>query len=164
MDERTRTYSWQDPIAGSKKGLQMAGFDYLTAMIKGELPAPPIMSTLDVQLETLEPGKVSFAFTPQEFHYNPLGVVHGGVTTTLLDSAMGCSIHSLLPKGTGYTTLELKVNFLRPITIKAGRLTATGKVINAGNKIALTEAQITDESGKVFGHAVSTCLLVQIPA
>ncbi len=162
MDERTRTYSWQDPIAGSKKGLQMSGMDYLTAISNNELPVPPIMNTLDIQIGSIEPGKAIFVFEPKEFHYNPLGTVHGGVITTILDSSMGCSLHSTLPKGTGYTTLELKVNFLRPITTKTKKLTCIGKVINAGNKTALTEAQRIDETGKIYGHGVSTCMLFNL--
>ncbi|NOT75543.1 MAG: PaaI family thioesterase [Cyclobacteriaceae bacterium] len=162
MNERTRTYSWQDPMESAKKGLQLSGMDYLMAMKNGELPPPPIMNTLDLNMGTLEFGKVSFVFQPQEFHYNPLGTVHGGVITTLLDSAMGCALHSTLPQGTGYTTLELKVNFLRPISIKSKKLTCSGKVINAGSKTALMEAQLIDDDGKVYAHGVSTCMLLSL--
>ena len=163
-DNRSRSYSWQDPTLGSQKGLQLSGMDYLKAMSAGELPFPPLMSTLDFRIGEMESGSVSFFMEPKEFHYNPLGSVHGGVISALLDSAMGCSIHTQLPKGTGYTTLELKVNFLRPITTKTGTLKCTGKVIHAGAKVALTEAKITDADGKVFAHGVSTCLLFPIPA
>jgi uncharacterized protein (TIGR00369 family) len=159
---RSRTHSWQDPVEASRKGLQLSGIDYLRAMSNGELPPPPLMSTLDFSIGEIAPGVVTFHMEPKEFHYNPLGSVHGGVITALLDSAMGCSIQSLLPKGTGYTTLELKVNFLRPITTKSGNLTCIGKAIHSGSKIALTEAQITDGRGKIVAHGVSTCMLLQL--
>jgi uncharacterized protein (TIGR00369 family) len=162
MSDRTRTYSWQDPVEGAKKGLQLSGMDYLNAISQGDLPIPPIMNTLDIRIGSIEPGKAIFEFEPKEFHYNPLGTVHGGVISTLLDSAMGCSLHSTLPKGTGYTTLELKVNFLRPITTKTKKLICIGKVINAGNKTALTEAQLVDDAGKIYAHGVSTCMLINL--
>jgi uncharacterized protein (TIGR00369 family) len=159
-NERTRTYSWEDPMASAQQGLQMAGIDYLNAMVRGEIPLPPILKTLNALVGTVELGKVTFDFIPEEFHFNPLGTVHGGVISTILDSAMGCTLHSTLPKGTGYTTLELKVNFLRPITLKTKKLTCIGKVINAGSKTALTEAQLVDDEGKVYAHGVSTCMLL----
>ena len=159
---RSRTHSWHDPIEGSKKGLQLSGLDYLKAMSAGKLPFPPLMSTLDFKIGEITPGAVSFQMKPKEFHYNPLGGVHGGVITSLLDSAMGCSLQTLLPKGTGYTTLELKVNFVRPINIKTGNLVCKGRVINSGSKVALTEAQIIDERGKILAHGTSTCLLLQL--
>lgn len=104
---------------------------------------------------------MSFLFEPQEFHYNPIGTVHGGVISAILDSAMGCSIHSLLPAGTGYTTLELKVNFLKAVTAQTGELSATGKVIHAGNRIALVEARLTDKHNIIYAHGVSTCMIYQ---
>ena len=157
---RQRTFSWEDPLIGSKEAVNMTGFEYLKAMFDGKLPVPPILNTLDFKMHSLEEGKVAFTFIPQEFHYNPIGTVHGGVISAALDSAMGCSVHSLLPVAKGYTTLELKVNFLRAITQKSGEMTVTGKMIYSGNKTALVEAQITDKEGKVFAHAVSTCLIL----
>ncbi|HLP19602.1 MAG TPA: PaaI family thioesterase, partial [Chitinophagales bacterium] len=100
-------------------------------------------------------------FTPQEFHYNPIGTVHGGVISAILDSAMGCSLHTLLEAGTGYTTLELKVNFIKAITIQTGPVRAIGKVINQGGRTALTEAKLVDANGKLLAHATSTCLILQ---
>jgi uncharacterized protein (TIGR00369 family) len=164
MNKRTRTFSWQDPHESAGKGLRLSGADYIEAIKSGEIPPPPVMHLLDFQIGDAADGKAVFHFEPQEFHYNPLGTVHGGVITTLLDSSMGCSLHSLLPKGTGYTTLELKVNFLRPITMNSGKLECRGKVINLGGKTALTEAQIVDASGKIFAHGVSTCLLMPLPS
>ncbi|HRH56695.1 MAG TPA: PaaI family thioesterase [Chitinophagales bacterium] len=159
--ERIRTYEWQDPTIGAKQALQLSGIEYLHAMKAGELPAPPLMHTLDFNAERFEKGDCAFSFQPQEFHYNPIGCVHGGVITTLLDSAMGCVLQSTLPQGTGYTTLELKVNFLKTITTKTGKLTATGKIIHAGSRTALVEAQLTDENNLVYAHGISTCMILK---
>src|SRR5687768_10408688 len=101
---RERTFQWEDPMRGAQEALTMAGLDYFQAMNDGKLPLPPLLDTLDFKVESIERGKAIFAFEPQEFHYNPIGTVHGGVISAILDSAMGCSIHSLLPAGTGYTT------------------------------------------------------------
>jgi uncharacterized protein (TIGR00369 family) len=159
ITSRERTFEWKDPMEGAKKALSMAGLEYFDAMNAGELPLPPILNTLDFELESIEKGKAVFAFEPQEFHYNPIGTVHGGVISAILDSAMGCSVHSLLPAGTGYTTLELKVNFLKPITIKTGQLRAVGKVIHLGGRTALVEAQLIDGHNVIFAHGISTCMI-----
>lgn len=159
--QRERIYQWDDPMQGAREAMQISGLEYLQAMSDGKFPLPPLLHTLDfIPLELAE-GKVSFGFTPQEFHYNPIGTVHGGVVSAILDSAMGCTVHSILPAGIVYTTLELKVNFLKAVTIKSGPLTATGKIIHSGNRTALVEAQLTDEKGTVYAHGVSTCLLVR---
>ncbi len=160
--ERTRTFSWEDPSIGAKQALQMSGLEYIQAMKDKKIPAPPVMHTLDFDLRSIEAGKAVFSFIPSEFHYNPIGTVHGGVISTILDSALGCAVHSLLPAGKAYTTLELKVNFLKAITKNNGELTATGKVIHSGSKTALVEAQVTDAAGKIYAHSVSTCLIFDI--
>lgn len=159
--QRERAYSWGNPFEGVELSKDLSGMDYLLAIKTGEAPASPLINTLDFSLGELEEGKASFYFEPQEFHYNPNGSVHGGVITAILDSAMGCTLHSLLPKGTVYTTLELKVNFLKMVHSKSGILTATGKMIHLGNSTALVEATLTDESGKKYAHAVSTCMLLK---
>jgi uncharacterized protein (TIGR00369 family) len=159
--ERTRTIHWQDPMEGAAKAMHMSGLEYLQAMSDGHIPIPPILHTLDFAVVSAERGRVIFSFVPQEFHYNPIGSVHGGVISAILDSAMGCSLHTLLPAGAGYTTLELKVNFLKAITIKSGELKAIGKIINSGSRTALVEAQLVDDSGKVYAHALSTCLILK---
>ena len=161
---RERTFRWDDPIKGAKEALTMAGLDYFQAMNDGRLPMPPLLHTLDFKVESIEKGKAVFAFEPQEFHYNPIGTVHGGVISAILDSAMGCSIHSLLAAGTGYTTLELKVNFLKAITIKSGELKAVGKLIHSGSRTALVEAQLIDEKGTIYAHGVSTCMIFNLKA
>jgi uncharacterized protein (TIGR00369 family) len=160
--ERTRTFSWEDPSIGAKQALHMSGLEYIQAMKDEKIPPPPVMHTLDFRLTSIEPGKAVFSFVPSEFHYNPIGTVHGGVITTVLDSALGCAVHSLLPLGKAYTTLELKVNFIKAITKSNGELTATARVIHAGSKTALVEAQITDSTGKIYAHSVSTCMIFSI--
>ncbi|WP_316803575.1 PaaI family thioesterase [Pedobacter nototheniae] len=159
--ERNRSITWKDPMEGAKEALQLSGMEYLQAMADGKLPLPPLLYTLDFSVTEIKAGEVEFRFTPQEFHYNPIGTVHGGVISAILDSAMGCSLHSLLPAGKGYTTLELKVNFLKAITIKTGELKTIGKVINLGGRTALVEAQLVDADHTVYAHAVSTCLILK---
>lgn len=161
--KRERTFSWEDPMRGAGVVLSISGMTYFEAIQNGELPGPPILNTLAFRLETIEAGRAVFSFEPQEFHYNPIGTVHGGVISTILDSAMGCSIHSLLEAGTGYTTLELKVNFLKAITIKTGLLRAVGKVIHSGSRTALVEAQLIDQNNAIYAHGVSTCMIFNIP-
>ncbi|WP_343606099.1 PaaI family thioesterase [Fluviicola sp.] len=159
--KRERTYSWGNPLEGVELSRELSGLEYLQGMMRGEIPASPLIHTLDFEIGEIEEGKVSFVFEPHEFHYNPNGSVHGGVITSILDSAMGCTLHSLLPKGVVYTTLELKVNFLKMVHSKTGKLTAVGKVIHLGGRTALVEASLTDESGRTYAHAVSTCMILK---
>ncbi|PWS33604.1 PaaI family thioesterase [Pedobacter paludis] len=159
--KRTRLIEWEDPMKGAKEALTISGIEYLKAMSDAKFPLPPLLYTLDFSVTTIESGNVVFEFTPQEFHYNPIGTVHGGVISAVLDSAMGCSVHSLLPAGKGYTTLELKVNFLKAVTIKTGKLKTIGKVINLGGRTALVEAQLIDDDNIIYAHAVSTCLILK---
>ena len=160
-DERTRTYSWDDPLAGLGAARTLSGLDYLRAMARGELPGPPIAATLDFTIDTIEEGRVVFAVEPREFHYNPIGVVHGGLAATLCDSAMGCAVHSTLPARTTYTTIELKVNYVRALTKETGRVLCEGKTIAVGGRIATAEARITDATGTLYAHATTTCLIMR---
>lgn len=159
--ERKRTITWDDPMQGAAEAMKMSGMEYLQAMGAGKLPMPPLLHTLDFEPSKLEPGNVEFSFTPQEFQYNPIGSVHGGVITAILDSAMGCSLQSLLPAGQGYTTVELKLNFLKGVSIKTGKLKTVSKIIHSGSRTALVEAQLVDEAGTVYAHAVSTCMILK---
>ena len=156
---RTREYSWEDPFAAFAKGRAMGGLEYIKAMIAGKVPPPPIALTMGMNIVEVEKGRAVFSITPQEFHYNPIGSVHGGVFCTILDSAMGCALHTALPLGTGYTTLELKTNFLRPLTTKTGPVTCEGTIINLGKKVALAEATLKDAEGRLYAHATCTCLI-----
>jgi uncharacterized protein (TIGR00369 family) len=138
-----------------------SGLRLWQAIAAGELPPPPVARLLGFdEIESVEQGRIVFRMPPAEEHLNPLGTVHGGVLTTLLDSAMGCAVHTTLPAGTIYTTLELKVNFLRPALAGGATLRATGAVVHRGATVALAEAQITDgDTGKLIAHATSTCLI-----
>jgi uncharacterized protein (TIGR00369 family) len=159
--KRTRNIEWNDPMEGFQLGQKLSGLAYQKAIQEGLIPLPPLLQTLDFEVGSLEKGKVAFTFQPQEFHYNPIGAVHGGVITAILDSAMGCAVHSTLAAEVGYTTLELKVNFLRAVTLKQGELKAIGKVIHAGKRIAMAEAQLVDTNNVIYAHAVSTCMILQ---
>ena len=158
---RERTVAWDDPLAGARAAPSMSGIDYLRAMLRGEYPPPPIAMTLGFTLEEVEEGRAVFALEPAEFHYNPIGMVHGGVAATLLDSAMGCAVQSRLGAGQGYTTLEMKVNLLRALTMDTGPVRCEGTVIHLGRTTALAEARLTDAAGRVLAHATSTCLIVR---
>lgn len=159
---RRRTYSWTDPAATVRAIGTRSGEEVLQALLAGALPAPPVMATLDVEAVSFEVGRAVFSLIPGEMHYNPLGSVHGGVLATLLDSAAGCAVHSVLPAGIGYTSLDLTTKYLRPVTAATGLVTAEGRVLSQGNRTALAEAQLTDEHGRLLAHATSTCLLFPI--
>lgn len=159
--DRTRTFSWEDPMASAKAGMTMSGLEYLQAMGRGEIPVPPIMKLMNIDGVEVEPGRVVFSVVPAEYHYNPIGVVHGGLACTLADSAMACAIHSTLPAGIGYTTLELKINFVRPLTVGTGRVFCEGKVIHTGSRVATAEGRLTDEAGKLYAHATTTCIILK---
>jgi len=163
QDVRVRTFSWEDPSVHAAHVGRRGGLEHLRAMISGELPPPPIMQLMDMERFTAEEGQVTVTLRAKEFHYNPLGTVHGGVIATMLDTAAGCSVHSTLPAGTGYTSLDLTTKFLRPVTVDSGLLTCTGRVVSRGRRTALAEAQLTDERGALVAHATSSCLLFDIP-
>jgi uncharacterized protein (TIGR00369 family) len=157
---RTRTFSWSDPNAHAEAAATATGLELLQAMSRGELPAPPIMHLIGSSGLEAEEGSVTVRLDPQEFHYNPLGTVHGGVIATLLDTAAACSVHTTLPAGVGYTSLDLNVKFLRPVTMASGPLTCRGEVLQRGRRTALAESRLTDAEGKLLAHATSTCLIL----
>ena len=158
-DERSRTYTWQDPLPNVKKGLRMDGLSYMQAYIRGEMPNSPIAETMGFTLTKAEKGYALFEGEPQEFHYNPIGVVHGGFASTLLDSALGCCVHTTLEQGIGYTTLQLNINLVRAIALETGNLQCEGHVIHAGRQMATAEATIKDMDGKLYAHGTTTCLI-----
>jgi uncharacterized protein (TIGR00369 family) len=141
----------------------MAGVDFVRAIFEGRLPAPPIMQTVEPFDSTAEPGIVAFHSIPAFRHYNPIGSVHGGYAATLLDSAMGLAVHSALPAGTGYTTLEFKISFIRGMTEDTGVVRTEGRTMNVGRRAATAEARITDSKGRLLAHATTTCLVFEIP-
>ncbi len=140
----------------------MDGLALFQAIREGRLPAPPISKALGMTLDEVELGRVAFGYRPVSDHYNPLGTVHGGIAATLLDSVMGCCIHTTLKAGTGYTTVEIKINYVRAMTDKTGPVRAEGKIINVGSRIATSEGRLTDASGKLLAHGTTTCLIFPI--
>jgi uncharacterized protein (TIGR00369 family) len=160
VPSRVRTIRWRDPHLVAAPARTMSGLDFLRKIAAGELPPPPIAELLGLRLLTVEPSMAVFEFDPAEFMYNPIGSVHGGIVTTLLDSAMGCALHTTLPAGVAYTTLELKVNFIRPVLLSSGSLRAEGKVVHRGGTVATAEARLVDRAGTLFAHATSTLMIL----
>jgi uncharacterized protein (TIGR00369 family) len=156
---RERTYQWDDPAETAAAAAGLDGTAFLQAIFEGKLPAPPLVRTLDFAPVSVQPGVVVFEFTPAEFHYNPIGSVHGGVLAALCDSACGCAVHSTLPAGTAYTSLDLSIKFLRPVTSAVGRMTCEGTVTHAGSRSALAQARLTDSAGRLFAFATSSCMI-----
>ena len=158
---RERTFTWDDPLRGAHAARSMTGMEYLRAMMAGEYPPPPIAHTLGFTLSEVDEGRAVFTLDPAEYHYNPIGMVHGGVAATLLDSAMGCAVHSMLPAGVGYTTLEIKLNMLRAVTVDTGPIRCEGTLLHLGRTTALAEAKMTDAAGRLLAHATSTCMILR---
>ena len=158
-NSRTRTITWEDPRALAKSAAGLSGMEYLQKIISGEFPPPPIGVLMNFRIAELSEGHAVFAVEPAEYHYNPIGVVHGGVAATLLDSAMGCAIHSTLPAGATYTTLEIKVNFIRAMTSETGLVRCEANTIHVGGRTATAEGKIIDELGKIYAHGTTTCII-----
>lgn len=175
MPESATLAEWQTQEATVRKRLaatgvitrqqtsSLSGLQVFEAIFAGELPAPPIGETMDFIPVHMEPGVAVFQGKPMLRHYNPLGTVHGGWYCTLLDSALGCAVHTTLPAGKGYTTLEIKVNMLRPLTDAVPLVRAEGKVIHVGKQIATAEGRIVGPDGKAYAHATTTCLIFELP-
>lgn len=157
---RQRAYQWQDPAVSAAAARQLDGLSFFQEVLAGRLPPPPIMATLGFSAVSFERGKAVFEMTPAEYHYNPIGSVHGGVYATLCDSACGCAVHTMLPAGAFYTSGDLAVKFIRPITSDTGRLICEGTVEHLGSRIALASARLTSPEGKLFAHATSNCLII----
>jgi uncharacterized protein (TIGR00369 family) len=157
--ERSLTVNWEDPAELAARSRASGGLELLQAIVAGELPLAPIQELLGYGLIEAEEGRVVFDAVPGEQHYNPIGSVHGGFAATLLDSALGAAVHSTLPQGTAYVTLEVKFNLVRAITAETGRVLAEGRVIHRGRTVATSEAHLRDGAGKLLAHATSTCLI-----
>ncbi|MEP7025767.1 MAG: PaaI family thioesterase [Actinomycetota bacterium] len=156
---RQRTYDWADPGLSAAASRQLSGMEFFQQLLDGRLPPPPVMATIGFSLASVEPGRAVFEITPAEIHYNPIGSVHGGVYATLCDSACGCAVQSMLPAGSYYTSLDLSVKFLRPVTATTGLLRCEGTVTHLGGRTALAQAQLTDADGKLYAQATSSCLI-----
>ena len=150
-----------DPREIAAHGLQLAGMEYIQAIFSGELPAPPISELMGFRGVEAEPGRAVFEMEPGPQHYNPIGSVHGGIALTLLDSAMGCAVHTTLEAGVGYTTIEVKTNFVRAITADTGLIRCEGTVIHKGSRVATAEGKLTDAAGKLLAHGTTTCLILR---
>ncbi|PZS15947.1 MAG: aromatic compound degradation protein PaaI [Pseudonocardiales bacterium] len=157
---RTKTITWYDPMTAATAGAAVAGIDHLGRMKRGELPPPPIASHFDMRLVDVSAGEVVFTCVPDESAYNPIGVVHGGLVCTLLDSVLGCAVQSTLPAGVGYTSIELKVNYLRSVHADTGELRARGWVTKPGRRVAFVEGDVRDATGKIVATASGTCLVM----
>ena len=158
-DIRRRAHEWADPTVSAAAARELDGITFLREMMAGRFPPPPIAAALGFGLVSVEPGRAVFDITPAEYHYNPIGSVHGGVYATMCDSACGCAVHSMLPAGAFYTSLDLTVKFIRPITTGTGRLVCEGTVEHFGSRTALATARLTDSGGKLYAHATSSCLI-----
>ena len=160
MTNRSVTIEWSDPRPLAQAGLKMTGIEFLRAIRDKKLPSPPIAVLLGFDLVEVEPGHAVFEVTPGERHYNPIGVVHGGLAMTLLDSCMGCAVQTHMPAGSGYTTLEAKTNLVRAITAETGKLRAIGRTLHVGKRMATAEGRLEDASGKLYAHATTTCIVL----
>jgi uncharacterized protein (TIGR00369 family) len=156
---RTRTFDWDDPAVVHGNLKRLSGLEFLTRVVSGELPPPPMARLMNIRITAVEQGRVVFEGTPEEYHYNPLGVVHGGMAATLLDSALGCCVNSHLAAGDFYTTLELKINYLRPITLETGPVRAIATTVHIGRTTAVVEGKILDARDRAYAYASSTCLI-----
>jgi len=159
--DRTRTIGWDDPAPPLEASRGLDGLSYLRAIVEGDYPPPPIARLMGFWLESAERGEAVFECDPGEFHYNPLGLVHGGLACTMLDSALGCAGHTTLPAGVGYTSIDLDVSYLRPILAASGRLRARGRVVKGGRRVIFTQGELTDAAGQVLATATSSLLVLR---
>ena len=158
---RSRTLTWQDPVATAAAGATMTGMEYMSAIVEARIPPPPIAVTMLLRPVELEEGRVVFEGLPGEEHYNPIGVVHGGYAATLLDSALGCAVHTTLPAGVAYTSLGLEAKYVRPISRDTGRVLCEANVLYRGRKQATAEASLkAADSGKLLATGTATCMIL----
>ncbi len=159
---RTRTFSWEDPAIAAAAGLELSGLDTMLAILAGTLPPPPIARLLGISLVAAERGRVLFAMQPEEWMYNVIDSVHGGIAATLLDSCMGCAVQSTLEAGERYATGDLQVRYLRPMSRSTGRVLASGVVVHEGSRTATAEGRLSVESGgSLLAHATTGCVILR---
>lgn len=159
-EERIRTYTWDDPFALSEAMAGRSGLELMQLMAAGDVPAPPIAQTLGFRLVEATRGRAVFECEPAEYHYNPIGVVHAGLAMTLMDSAMGLAFVTTLDEPAGWTTLEVKANFTRALTVDTGLVRCTGTIVHPGRRVATTEARVEDSRGRLCAHGTSTILVL----
>lgn len=162
-EPRSRTVTWHDPLITAAGAMQRSGLETMEAIRDGLLPPPPIALLVQMGIGALEEGRVEFTCDVDESVYNPIGVVHGGLVCTLLDTVAGCAVHTTLPAGFGYTSIELKVNYLRAVHATSGPLTAVGTVVKPGRRVAFAEGEVRDASGRTVATATSSLLVFPLP-
>ncbi len=156
---RSRTVTWYDPLPTATSAAAMSGIDFLSGLRDGSGPPPPIASLLGMRIRDVGPGRVVFEYEPDDSVYNPIGMVHGGVMCTLADTVIGCAVHSTLEAGVGYTSIDLQVTYLRPLTSTSGLVVATGTVVKPGQRVAFARAEIVDGTGKLVAQGTGSCLV-----
>jgi uncharacterized protein (TIGR00369 family) len=162
--ERAETFSWTDPRVGLEHLARMSGLEYLSGMRDGTIPRPPMAALMNLTLVAVDSGQVEFECRPAEAHYNPLGLVHGGLACTLLDTVVGCAAHSTLAVGFGYTSIDISVSYLRPITLNHGMLRAEGEVVKQGQRVIFAEGRIFGPAGELLATATSSLLVISAGA
>jgi uncharacterized protein (TIGR00369 family) len=159
---RVRSFEWQDPAAAAAAGRELSGLEVMRAIADGELPPPPVAQLMGFSIVEAEHGRAVFAVEPAEWMYNPIGSVHGGIAATLLDSCMGCAVHTTLEAGVGYTTADLHVRYIRAMTTSTGRVLAEGRVVHAGRRMATAEGRLTSEDGEtLLAHGTTGCVILR---
>jgi len=157
---RSREVSWSDPQALSERVRQMSREEVLQGLVRGNLPAPAAVGVLGIDFAAFEPGRAECRLAPQESHCNLMGIMHGGVVSTLADTALGCAILTRLPEGMAQTTLELKVNFVRAVTLETGTLRCIAEALHVGRRVATAQARVVDDAERLYAHATTTCLVI----
>ena len=162
MPERTRTIQWEDPQISSRDTKHVSGLDYLCALRDGSIAPPPAARLVGYHIVSVDAGQATFELTPSEYHYNPFSTVHGGLLSTLLDTAMTAAVMTLLPAGKACSTLELKVNFIRPVSSRTGAIRSKANILHAGRQVATVKGCILDSDEKLYAHATGTCLILTL--
>jgi uncharacterized protein (TIGR00369 family) len=160
---RTRTVTWEDPGVSARDSASISGFNYLEALRTGTIKPPPAALLIGYRVVKVDIGRTVFELEPAEYHYNPFASVHGGIASTLLDSAMTSAVLSTLPIGLACSTIEMKVNFVRPITSRTGLLRCEAKTVHVGGRIATAEGKVMDRQNKLYAHGVNTCAIFKVP-
>lgn len=157
--KRSHTFTWEDPRAAVRVGSELNGLELMEKIVSGDVPPPPIMVLMNARLVKVSDGRAIFEAQPAEYHFNPMNHIHGGFAATLLDSAMGCAIHTTLSTGVAYTTVEIKINYVRPLSNRVGMVRCEGTAIHVGGRIATAEGRIVDQEGNLYAHGTTTCLI-----
>jgi uncharacterized protein (TIGR00369 family) len=164
VDERSRTFEWVDPRAAAQVAREVGGLEYNRMAMRGDIPLPPICELIGFRFVLVDPGETGMEFDPAEYHYNAIGTVHGGIVCTLLDSVMSISVSTAIPADYGFATLQVNVNFVRPVVIGNGLMRCDGKVVHRGTRTATAEGRLVDAKGKLYAHGTATCMTFPLGA